>query len=215
MVSCTVTFVAAPGPSLVTVMLKVDVSPALTVPLPVLATRTFGQMTVSVADAVLFARVVEASFVAATVTVFGRLPQSAAVVARDRVIVLDAPLVRVPKVQLRTPVVIEQSPAFVPPRVQVPLGRVSWAVTPKAVPGPSLVTVMLNVAVAPAVIVPLPVLVTRTSGQITWSVKEAVLSPALVSPLAPTVTVFGSAPQLAALVVAPRKIGRASCRERV
>src|SRR5438128_2715931 len=194
MVSCTVTFVAAPGPSLVTVMVKVDVSPALTVPLPVLATRTFGQITVSVAEAELLARVVEASFVAATVTVFGRVPQSAAVVARDRVIVRDAPLVRVPKAQSRTPVVIEQKPASVPPRVQVPLGRVSWAVTPKAVPGPSLVTVMVNVAVSPALIVPLPVLVTRTSGQITWSAKDAVVSVKSVSWVALTRTGLGSAP---------------------
>src|SRR5437870_603802 len=181
MVSCTVTFVAAPGPSLVTVMVKVAVSPALIVPLPVLLTRTSGHSTVSVAEDVLLARVVEASFVAATVTVFGRVPQSAAVVARDRVIVRDAPLVRVPKAQLRTPAVMEQSAAFAPPRVQVPLGRVSWAVTPKAVPGPSLVTVMLNVAVAPALFVPLPVLLTRTSGQITWSVNDAVLSLVFVS----------------------------------
>src|SRR5207237_639650 len=180
-VSWAVTHIAAPGPSFVTVMLNVAGSPARAVPLPVLATRTFGQMTVSVAEELLFARVVEASFVAATVTVFGRVPQSAAVVARDRVIVRVAPLVRVPKVQLRTPAVMEQSAAFAPPRVQVPLGRVSWAATPKAVPGPSLVTVMLNVAVSPALIVPLPVLVTRTSGHVTVAVKEAVLSPALVS----------------------------------
>src|SRR5438067_13091609 len=52
-----------------------------------LVTRTSGHSTVSVAEELLFARVVEASFVAATVTVFGRVPQSAAVVARDRVIV--------------------------------------------------------------------------------------------------------------------------------
>src|SRR5438876_459877 len=202
MVSCTVTSVAAPGPSLLTVLLKVAVPPALTAPSPVLGTRPSGQITGSGAEAELLAMVVGASFVAATVTVFGRVPQSAAVVARDRVVVRDAPLVRVPTLQLRTPAVVEQSPAFAPPRVQVPLGRVAWAVTPKAVPGPSLVTVMLNVAVAPAVMVPLPVLVTRISGQITWSVKDALLSPALVSWAALTVTVFGSAPQLAALVVA-------------
>src|SRR2546422_8717733 len=102
MVSCTVTFVAAPGPSLVTVMVKVDVSPALTVPLPVLATRTFGQITVSVAEAELLARVVEASFVAATVTGFGRVPQSAAVVARERVVGRGGPLVRGAEPALRT-----------------------------------------------------------------------------------------------------------------
>src|SRR5947199_9650640 len=97
MVSCTVTFVAAPGPSLVTVMVKVEVSPALTVPLPVLATRTFGQITVSLGAAALMIGGVEGTFVAATVTVFGRVPQSAAVVARDRMIVRDAPLDRVAK----------------------------------------------------------------------------------------------------------------------
>src|SRR5438477_372344 len=183
-------------------MLKVAVSPALTVPLPVLATRTFGQMTVSVAEELLFARVVDSSFVAANVTVLGRVLQSAAVVARDRVIVRVAPLVRVPKLQLRTPAVMEQSPAFVPPRVQVPLGRVSWAVTPKAVPGPSLVTVMLKVAVSPALIVPLPVLVTRTSGHSTVSVAEAELLARVVeaSFVAATVTVFGRVPQSAAVV---------------
>src|SRR5438045_193303 len=204
MVSCTVTLVAAPGPSLVTVIVKVEVSPALTVPLPDLVTRTFGQSTVSVAEAVLFAKVVEASLVAATVTVFGRVPQSAAVVARDRVIVRDAPLVRVPKAQLRTPAVIEQSAAFAPPRVQVPLGRVSCAVTAKAVPGQRLLTVMLKVAVSPALIVPLPVLITRTSGQITWSVKDAVLSVASVSWVALTRTALGSAPQSAAVVARDR-----------
>src|SRR3989442_613168 len=154
---CWVSFVAAPGPSLVTVMVKVEVSPALTVPLPVLATRTFGQITGSVAEAEVLARVVEASFVAATVTVFGRVPQSAVVVARDRVIVRGAPLVRVPKVQLRTPAVIEQSEAFGPQRVLLPLGRVPSSVPLEAVPGPSLVTVMVKVAVSPALIVPLPV----------------------------------------------------------
>src|SRR5438477_217124 len=158
MVSCTVTLVAAPGPSLVTVIVKVAVSPAFTVPLPVLVTSRLGQRTVSVAEAVLFAKVVEASLVAATVTVFGRVPQSAAVVARDRVIVRDAPLVRVPKAQLRTSAVQAPAVQLAAPIVRRPLGGVSWAVTPKAVPGPSLVTVMLNVAVAPAVMVPLPVL---------------------------------------------------------
>src|SRR5438477_582840 len=210
MVSCTVTLVAAPGPSLVTVIVKVEVSPALIVPLPVLATSRSGQITVSVAEAVLFAKVVEASLVAATVTVFGRVPQSAAVVARDRVIVRDAPLVRVPKAQLRTPLAIEQSAAFAPPRVQVPLGRVSLAVTPKAVPGPRLLTVIEKVAVAPAVIVPFPVLVTSRSGQSTVSVAGAALSAAVVeaSAVAATVTVFGRVPQSAAVVARYRVMAR-------
>src|SRR2546423_11214227 len=116
MVSCAVTLVAAPGPSLVTVMVNVAVSPALIVPLPVLVTRTSGHSTVSVAEELLFARVVEASFVAATVTVFGRVPQSAAVVAPDKVIVRVAPVVRVPEAQLTTPAVMEQSAALGPPR---------------------------------------------------------------------------------------------------
>src|SRR5438132_1363571 len=103
-------------------MMKVAVSPALIVPLPVLVTRTFGQITLSVAEAELLARVVEASFVAATVTVFGRVTQAAAVVVWERVIVGVVPLIRVPKLQLRTPAVIEQKLASVPPRVQVPLG---------------------------------------------------------------------------------------------
>src|SRR5438552_8759713 len=132
MLSCTVTFVAAPGPSLVTVMVKVEVSPALTVPLHGLAKRTFGQITVSVAEAELLARVLEASFVAATVTVFGRVPQSAAVVARDRVIVRDAPLIRVPKVQSRTPAAIEQKLASVPPRSEERRVGKAWGVARRA-----------------------------------------------------------------------------------
>src|SRR5207244_4568965 len=140
--------------SFVTVMLKGAVSPALIVPLPVLVTRTCGQITWSVAEAELLARVVEASFVAATVTVFGRVPQSAAVVARDRVIVRDAPLVRVPKLQLRTPAVMEQSAAFAPPGVEVPVGGAPWAVTATAVLGAAVVTGVVKVAARAAVTAP-------------------------------------------------------------
>src|SRR5262249_20457973 len=154
------------------------VSPAFTVPLPVLVTWTFGQMTVSVAEALLFARLAEASFVEATTTVFGRVPQSAGTVRRDSVTVLVAPLAIVPKVQSIAPEtgLLPQAAASAPPIVQLPLGRVSCAVTLKAVPGPRLVTVIVNVAVAPALMVPLPVFVTVRSGQMTWSVKLAVLS---------------------------------------
>ena len=80
------------------------------------------QLTVIEAVELLFA--VLASTAAVTVAVLLMLGQSADVVARLRVTVRVEPLVIVPKLQDRTPAAIEQDPAFAPPRVQVPLGRV-------------------------------------------------------------------------------------------
>src|SRR5204863_9381980 len=70
-----------------------------------------------------------ASTAAETVAVLLMLGQSPAVVARLRVTVRVEPLVIVPKLQDRTPAVIEQEAAFAPPRVQRSQGRTSELVT--------------------------------------------------------------------------------------
>src|SRR4029079_6825922 len=81
------------------------------------------QLTVTEAVELLLA--VLASTAAETVAVLLMLGQSPLVVARLRVTGRVEPLVIVPKLQERTPVVIEHDAAFAPPRVQVPDGSVS------------------------------------------------------------------------------------------
>ena len=84
----------------------------------------------------------------------------------------------VPKVQVSTPVVIEQAAASGPPTVQVPDGRVSWSVTLVELPVPPAVTTTVKVAVPPALTAALPVLRTPTSGwQTTATVALAVAPP--------------------------------------
>jgi hypothetical protein len=83
---------------------------------------------------------------------------------------------------------------------------VSESVTFVEVPVPPAVTVIVNVAVPPAVIGPLPVFETETSGwQATAMVALALLLPVLVSPVALTVAVFAidgqSPPSVARLSV--------------
>src|SRR5437762_14330659 len=51
-----------------------------------------------------------------------------------------------PKLHESTPAVIEQEPAFAPPRFQVPLGRVSETVTLVESPVPPAVTTRVKVA---------------------------------------------------------------------
>src|SRR5207248_5750328 len=112
------------------------------------------------------------------------LGQSPAVVARLRVTVRVEPLVIVPKLQDRTPAVIEQEAAFAPPRVQVPLGRVSETVTLVESPVPPAVTTTVKVAVPPALTAALPVLRIETFGQLT----VIVVGPALADPSLPVAT---------------------------
>src|SRR5438128_4650422 len=144
---------------------KTAFAPKVRGPLPPLVMCTAPQFTVIVADELLLP--VFASAVAETVAVFGMLGQSPAVVARLRVTVRVEPFVIAPKLQDRTPAVIEQDPAFVPLRAQVPAGRVSETVTLAESPVPPAVTRSVKLAVSPAFSGPLPDLRIRTSGQLT------------------------------------------------
>ena len=121
------------------------------------------------------------SFDAATTAVFERVPQSAASVAPVTCTVRVAPSARSPKLQVRTPAVIEH--AAESSLQTTPLGSVSERVTPLAVPGPSLVTTIVNAAVSPALIVPWSaVLVTEMLGCTTtmalgWMLRSWFLFP--------------------------------------
>jgi hypothetical protein len=151
-VSVVTTFVAVPGPSFVVVMVKLAVSPALMLSsAAVLSTRTFGHCTTIDAESVLSEELFARSFVADTVAVFGSVPQSAASVTPEITTLRTEPLVRLPKLQLSAPLEIEQS--FELSLHATPDGSgVSLTVTEVAVPGPSLVTVIVKLAVSPAVI---------------------------------------------------------------
>src|SRR5438034_610996 len=94
----------------------------------------------------------------------------AAVVAALTMTVRDAPAARVPKLQVRTLELMEQLAAPVPPvivQVSVPgaVGRLSVRPAPFSWPSPTFLAVIVKVAVAPATMVPLPVLVTVMSPQ--------------------------------------------------
>jgi hypothetical protein len=96
-----------------------------------------------------------------------------------------------PKVQVRTPVAMLQLAAFVPPSVHVPAGSVSVTVTLLEDPVPPALTVMVKVAVPPALIAELPDFTIDTSGaQFTVILAEALLLLVFVSTLALTVAVF-------------------------
>src|SRR5688572_27712459 len=171
--------------------------PAVTVAASAVLVRPMlPQFTVTAAVELLF--VVLASTAAETVAVLLMLGQSPATVVRLSVTVRVLPLVSVPKLQLRVPAVIEQEPASVPPRVQVPAGSVSLTVTDVESPVPPALTRMVKVAVPPALTAALPVFWIETSGQFTvMVVGPAVLLPSLVVvALALLLTV----PQLAAVV---------------
>src|SRR5438105_3130905 len=148
------------------------------------------QLTVIDAVELLFAAL--ASTAAETVAVLLMLGQSALVVVRPRVTVRVEPLVIVPKLQDRTPFVIEQDPPSVPAMPQVPDGRVSETVTFVELPVPPAVTTSVKVAVPPALSGPLPDLRIETFGQLT--VIE--VGPAPAVPSLPVVT-------LALLVTVP------------
>src|SRR5687767_4934779 len=89
----------------------------------------------------------------------------------------------------------------------IPAGNVSLSVTSLAVPGPMLVTVIVNTALVPAFIGPFPSLTTETSGQLTTMFAVAELFPSTSEPsfVAAPVAVFVSVPQSAASV-APETI---------
>src|SRR6185295_19489415 len=99
------------------------------------------------------------------------LPQVAEVVGDERWIVLLRPAPTSPKEQLSTPRVMEQEPPSAPPTVQlVPalVGSVSESETLRAMPGPALLTTMVNPIVSPALTGEASlVLVTLRSGQLT------------------------------------------------
>src|SRR5437867_1272100 len=179
-VSVTTTPVAAPPPMLLTVTVKVAVPPALIGPLPDFTTCTSGQLTVIEADASLLLRAVGASFVAATCTLLVSRPQSAAVLARERVMVTDpaaANGLSVPvKVQVSVPLAVAGHPASTGAlTVQVPAGSVSVTTTPVAAPAPMLLTVTVKVAVLPALIGPLPDFTPFTSAPLFRSEADASL----------------------------------------
>src|SRR6266480_2002650 len=201
-VSVRVTPCAVPGPSLVTTIVNAAVSPASIVPLSaVLRTVTLGQLTVIFAVGASSCESACDSFEAATTAVFVSVPQSAASVAPVTCTVRVAPSVRSPKLQLRTPAVIEH--AAESSLQTTPIGSVSVRVTPLAVPGPSLVTTIVNAAVSPASIVPWSaVLRTVTFGQLTVIVAVEALSwvRACDSFEAATTAVFVRTPQSAASV---------------
>src|SRR4029079_2963707 len=157
----------------------------------------------TVTEAVELVLAVLASTAAETVAVLLMLGQSPLVVARLRVTVRVEPLVIVPKLQDRTPVVIEHDAAFAPPRVQVPAGSVSETVTLVESPVPPAVTTIVKVAVPPALTAALPDLAIDTFGQLT--VIE--VGPALAVPSFPVVT-------LALLVTVPhdaKVVGEVRC----
>src|SRR2546430_12642046 len=87
--------------------------------------------------------------------------------------------------------VIEQDPAFVPLRAQVPAGRVSETVTLAESPVPPAVTRSVKLALSTAFSGTLPDLRIRTSGQLTVIVAgPAVVRSSFVAPaLAPRVVI--------------------------
>jgi len=187
-VSVTVTLLEGPVPPALTVMVKVAVSPALTAELPDFTIETSGaQVTVMVAEALLL--LVFVSPVALTVAVFAIDGQSPPVVARLKVTTFDVPEAMEPKVQLRAPAAMLQLAASAPPSVHVPAGSVSERVTLLEGPVPPAVTVIVKVAVVPAVSGPFPDFATETSG---WQLTTIVTAPVLLlavlaSPVALTV----------------------------
>src|SRR5882672_7824925 len=113
-----------------------------------------------------------------------------------------------PKEQLNTPVVIEQAAPSTPPTVQlVPglVGSVSLRLTLRAMPGPALLTTIVNPIVSPALTGEASlVLVTERSGHstVTIAVAELLASVPAASLVAEAEAVLLTVPQLADEVVA-------------
>ena len=82
------------------------------------------------------------SFDVVTDAVLSTVPQVAAVVGLEMWTLFDVPVAMAPKSHERTPAVIWQSAALVPPSIDqltpASVGRVSVTVTPKAAPSPCL-----------------------------------------------------------------------------
>src|SRR3989449_868296 len=99
-----------------------------------LSTFTSGHSTVMEAEAALLPCWAWASLVACPVAELFTVPHVAGVVGEVMCTVLEAPEARLPKLQERTPAVIEQLPCPVPPsmdhEVPVLVGRASVRVTP-------------------------------------------------------------------------------------
>src|SRR5882672_1863558 len=109
-----------------------------------------------------------------------------------------------PKEQLNTPVVIEQAAPSAPPTVQlVPglVGSVSLRLTLRAMPGPALLTTMVNPIVSPALTGEASlVLVTERSGHCTVMESLPVLLAVLASLVAEAVAELETVPQVAEVV---------------
>src|SRR5439155_515777 len=154
---------------------------------------------------------VGASFVAATCTLLVSGPQSAAVLARERVIVTDpaaANGLSVPvKVQVSVPLAVAGQPASAGAlTVQVPAGSVSVTTTPVGAPEQTSQTLSGDVVVLRALIAPLPDFTTCTSGQLTVIEADAslLLSAVGASFVVATCTLLVSGPQSAAVLARER-----------
>ena len=113
-------------------IVKVATSPALIGPLPLLTTEMFGHSTTMLALDVLLPVCAAASFVAATVAVFGRVGSPPLVGPLTWTTTLW-PTARSPNEQVRVLAAIEQAPRS---SVQaMPAGGGSSRVTPLATPG--------------------------------------------------------------------------------
>jgi hypothetical protein len=151
-VSVTVTPVAAPGPALVTVIVNPIRSPADTdAASAVFTTLMSGHWTTTVPAFATGLPLLESA-----VAVLVIVAHDAAVVGDETCTVLDCPGPRSPKLHDSTPAVIEQSATsgdsdHTSPAVA---GNVSVKVTPLAVPGPALDTVIENPIAVPADTVP-------------------------------------------------------------
>ena len=189
--SVTWTFVAVALPLLVTVTMNPIGLPAATEAESAILvmTRSLAQLTMTEAVALLSAALV--SPVAVTVAVFVIAGQSRAVAVRLTVTVLLVPEAIVPKVHPSVPEAIAHSAAFAPPSVQVPAGSVSLTATSLDGPVPPALTMIVNVAVPPALTAALPDLAIETFGwQVTAIDAVALLFSKLLSPVALTVAVL-------------------------
>jgi hypothetical protein len=191
MASVTRTFVAVALPLLVTVTTKPIVPPAATEAASAVLTiaSLLAQFTTTDAVALLSAELLSPA--AVTVAVLPIAGQSPALVVRLSVTVLLVPEAIVPKLQLSAPAPIVHSPALAPPSVQVPAGSVSLTATLLEGPVPPALTVIVNVAVPPALTAALPDLAIETFGwQVTAIDAVALLFSKLLSPVALMVAVL-------------------------
>ena len=141
------TFNAVPGPKLVTTMVNVAVSPAVIVcPSGVFTICSTGVWQVMVPSSWTCP-----AFDAAAVAVFGYVAHAWRLVCAVTTAVNEAPCASVPTLQCSAFATTVQFGVAVP-HVR-PAGSGSSMTTFNAVPGPKLVTTMVNVAVSPALIV--------------------------------------------------------------